>query len=115
MVNRHVLRSSEAVVRLNSVDVPYRADASACKGVQNGASRMREDIWTVVTLSDFLVELQIGGPLTPSENPRQVLQLASAKFGIRRRIFLRGQKQHRTSVSDLRAISDPDSSGQHLV
>src|SRR6266566_5227162 len=108
MVNRHVLGSSEAVVRLNSVDVPDRADTGACKSVQNGASRMRKHIWSVATLCDFLVELKISRPLAPSENSRQILQLAPAKFGIGGRVLLRGQKQHRTPVSDLRAISQPD-------
>ena len=87
MIDRHVLGGGEAVVRLDTVNLPYRLEVGAFQRIQNGTARMRQDVGVVSALADLPVEFQIGGPMTPSQNPRHSFKSGTTQFCIRSRIL----------------------------
>src|SRR6266849_5003586 len=85
MIDRHVFRRREAIVRLDSRQVPRRAHSGARERVNDRLARMRQDVRVVFALGKF------GGEL------------------------LRGEEEHGASIGHLRAVPDLDAAGDGLI
>src|SRR5208282_2143597 len=72
MIDRHVLRRGEAVVRLDSRQLSHRPYPRALERVDNRLPRMRQDVRVVAALCDLGVEFERRSVMAPPEDARNI-------------------------------------------
>ena len=93
VVNRHVLRSGEAVVGLDSVETSVTPESPARRNASRIAcARMRQHVEVVAALGDLLVEFDRRRVMAPAEDAREFLEFRIAPLGVFGGEFFRGQE-----------------------
>src|SRR5208283_2435320 len=83
MIDRHVLRGGEAVVRLDSRELADARDARAFERVDDRLPRMRQHVSVVAAFCDLGVEFERRRVMYPSEDARDVGELLAVALGPR--------------------------------
>src|SRR5208283_4692118 len=115
MINRHVLRGGEAVVRLDSRQLADARNARALERVDDRLARMRQYVSVVAAFGDLGVEFERRRVMAPSEDARDVGELLAVALCPRRRKFFRSEKNRDRAVGHLRAIAHLDASADDRV
>src|SRR5216683_38365 len=115
MIDRHVFRRREAIVRLDSRQVPRRAHSGARECVHDRLARMRQDVRVVFALGKLSVEFERGRMMAPSEDARQIVEPDSVPLRILGGELLRGEEEYGASIGYLGAVPDLDTAGDSLI
>ena len=115
VVNGHVFRGREAVVRLNAVNPVHIGNARAAHGALDGAAHMGQHIALPPALGDFVGEAQPRGVVPPALDARQLRELEPCAAGELFGVIARGQKHAGRAVGHLRAVRDANAPAHHRV
>src|SRR5216683_2167970 len=115
MIDRHVFRRREAIVRLDSRQVPRRAHSGARERVNDRLARMRQDVRVVFALGKLGVEFERRRMMAPSEDARQIVEPDSAPLRILGGELLRGEEEYGASIGHLGTVPDLDAAGDSLI
>src|SRR5262249_2703647 len=102
MIDGHVFRGREAIVRFNSRELFHARDPRAPERVENRLPGMREHIGVVLALGNLRIEFEGRGVMAPAENPGYVAQALVVALGPLAGELFRGNKQRDTAIRHLR-------------
>ena len=114
VVDRHVLRGGEAVVRFDAVHLPDVRQAGALQGVHDGVPRVWQHVRVAAALGDLGVERDRRGVVAPAQNPGQSVQASAAAGGVLLGERFGCQKDRRRPVRHLRTVAHAQPAGDRV-